>query len=98
MDAKLTLIGGTELERIPVSVCVGTSCFLNGSQDILKGLMEYVETQGLEEAVQLSATFCMENCGEGPSVCVGEEVLKRCTLPIAIEALKAQVEQVGVTL
>ncbi len=98
MDAKLTLISGGEQERIRVSVCVGTSCFLNGSQDILKGLMEYVEAQGLEEVVHLSATFCMERCGEGPSVCVGDEILKRCTLPKAIEALKIQMEKSGVTV
>ncbi len=94
-DARLTLIGGAEQERIPVSVCVGTSCFLNGSQEILKGLMEYVQGQGLEDAVHLSATFCMERCGDGPSVCVGDEVLKHCSLPVAIEALDAQLKQSG---
>lgn len=93
LETELRLIGGRQAERIPVSVCVGTSCFLNGSQEVLKGLMEYVEAQGLEEEVNLGATFCMEKCGKGPSVHIGGQVIEHCTLPMAIDALKTKLAQ-----
>lgn len=88
LESELRLIGGGQTERIPVSVCVGTSCFLNGSQEILKGLMEHVESQGLEEMVSLGATFCMESCCKGPSVQVGDRVMEKCTLSEALAALR----------
>lgn len=92
MDSEIALIGGEETERIPVSVCVGTSCFLRGSQDVLKGLLDYVEANGLEDAVDLNATFCMENCGNGPTVRIGGAALHKCTLKQAVASLQAQLE------
>ena len=98
LDASLTLIGGDEQERIPVSVCVGTTCFLNGAQEILRGLMEYVETQGLEESVDLSATFCVERCGRGPTVRIGGEVFEHCTLEKALGLLRERLDSVLIRL
>jgi len=96
LDQELMLIGGDQQEKIPVSVCVGTSCFLNGSQEILKGLMDFVEREGLEDRVDLRATFCMEECGKGPSVRIGNDVINHCTLNTAVTTLKAQLDPVAV--
>ena len=75
--------------RVPVRVCVGTSCFVRGSQALLQSLMKHVESHGLADRVDLQATFCFEACNRGPTVRVGDEVLERCTLDKARTALAA---------
>ena len=66
--------------RIPVSVCVGTSCHLRGSQKLLKSLMHHVDEQELGDQVEIQATFCMEACDRGPTVRVAGHVLNRASL------------------
>ena len=75
--------------RIPVSVCVGTSCHLRGSQKLLQNLLHHVEEQDLLDAVEIRATFCMEACDRGPSVRVHGHVLHRADLP----SVKAMLDQ-----
>ena len=67
-------------ERLGVSVCVGTSCYLRGSQKLLEDVMKYVKQQDLHEQVEVRATFCFEACDHGPTVRVGETVLKTATV------------------
>jgi len=66
--------------RVPVSVCVGTSCHLRGSQQILTELMHHVDAQDLGGRVEIQATFCLEACDRGPTVRVAGQVLHRATL------------------
>jgi len=73
----LTDTGG---QRIPVSVCVGTSCHLRGSQKLLQALLHHVEDQDLGDKVEIRATFCMEACDRGPSVRVHGHLLHRADL------------------
>ncbi len=60
--------------RVPVSVCIGTNCYLKGSYDTLKRLMEAARRDGLEEAFDFQATFCFENCKASPNVRVGDDI------------------------
>ena len=82
----LTDAGG---DRIPVSVCVGTSCHLRGSQKLLKELLHHVEDHDLGEEVEIRATFCMEACDRGPTVRVAGHVQNRATL----DSIKELVEK-----
>jgi NADH-quinone oxidoreductase subunit G len=75
--------------RIPVSVCVGTSCHLRGAQKLLKELLHHVEDQELGTEVEIRATFCMEACDRGPTVRVAGHVLHRANL----DSVKALMDQ-----
>lgn len=59
---------------VDVAVCLGTSCYLKGSYNVLHSLMEKVTELGLEDRVNLHGTFCFENCHESPCVKVSGEV------------------------
>ena len=62
-----------------VQVCVGSSCHLKGSYEIIQLLKEKVKN-GLEDCVDLSATFCLGKCGiSGVSVQVDEEIITGIT-------------------
>ena len=73
--------------KTSVSVCVGTSCFVRGSQKLLRGIIEHVEAKGLRDEVDIAATFCHERCAKGPTVIVNGEIIERCTIERAIEAV-----------
>ena len=51
-----------------ITICIGSSCHLKGSRQIVESLQELVDQNGLAERMQLSGTFCMGRCTEG--VCV----------------------------
>ena len=58
-----------------VYVCVGRSCHLRGSYDIIQ-LMKYrLKKNGLEDSVELSAAFCLGKCTQGVSVKVDDEII-----------------------
>jgi len=74
---------------------VGTSCFVRGSQAILQALMRDIQAEGLEDRVDLEATFCFETCNRGPTVRVGDEVFERCTHETARNAMRAALAPEG---
>ena len=83
----LVLLDNDRVEKVEVSVCVGTSCFLRGSQSLLKRLADYVESRDLDDAVEVQATFCFEHCDRGPTVRVGGQVIEHCTFETARDAI-----------
>ena len=59
---------------VKVTVCIGSSCHLKGSRQVVEELQYLINKHGLDERVELSGTFCMGNCGEdGVSVTVDGE-------------------------
>lgn len=87
-DSDLDLVNGTNKEKLEVRVCLGTSCMVRGSQQLLHDLAGEIEKRGLHNAVELAATFCFEQCDRGPSISVGEQVIEKCTLEKACKALE----------
>lgn len=57
-----------------ITVCVGSSCHLRGSYEIIAFLKELLRIHRLEQRVLLKGSFCMEKCSEGVNVKVNEEV------------------------
>lgn len=57
-----------------VSICIGSSCHLKGSRDIIKQLQDLVAEHKLENKVDLSGCFCIGNCMEGVCVTVDGEL------------------------
>ncbi|MBC8536256.1 (2Fe-2S) ferredoxin domain-containing protein [Feifania hominis] len=58
---------------LDVFVCIGSSCHLRGSYDIIGGFKSLIEQHGLQDKVNLSASFCLGHCTDGVTVKVGEE-------------------------
>ena len=56
-----------------VTVCIGSSCHLKGSRQIVERLQALVAEKDLKEKVELSGKFCMGNCQNGVCVTVDDE-------------------------
>ena len=57
-----------------VTVCIGSSCHLKGSRQIVEQLQYLIAENNLKEKVNLGGTFCMGKCAEGVCVTVDETV------------------------
>lgn len=51
-----------------LTVCIGSSCHLKGSREVIEQLQQLIALHNLADTVELSGTFCMGRCREG--VCV----------------------------
>ena len=80
--------------EVKVAVCVGTSCYVRGSQAVLKKIADYIQDKALGHLVKLEATFCTENCDHGPMVMVGDKAIYKATAPQTIAEIETQLEAV----
>ena len=52
-----------------IQICIGSSCHLKGSQQIIEMFQKSVEENNLQDKVELVGSFCMgECCNKGVSV------------------------------
>ena len=58
---------------LKVTVCIGSSCHVKGSRQVVEELQYLVGENGLKDKVELGGTFCMGRCQEGVCVTVGNE-------------------------
>ena len=58
---------------VTVTVCVGSSCHMKGSYQVIKTFQEIIKERGLEDKVALTASFCMGRCLDGISMQVDDE-------------------------
>jgi NADH-quinone oxidoreductase subunit G len=80
--------------EVKVSVCVGTSCYVRGSQSVLKKIADHIQGKALGHLVKLEATFCTENCDRGPMVMVGDKTIYKATVEQAVTEMTTQLEKV----
>jgi NADH-quinone oxidoreductase subunit G len=86
-EGGISLIQSGE-EKKKISVCVGTSCFVKGSQKLLNRVVRHISVEGLSDEFEVSATFCAENCDKGPTVVVEGEIINHCSF----EDLKKKID------
>ncbi len=55
-----------------VTVCIGSSCHLKGSRQVVEQLQYLIQKHDLGEKVELGGTFCMSRCQEGVCVSVDD--------------------------
>lgn len=56
-----------------VTVCIGSSCHIKGSRQVVEQLQYLIAENKLEDKVELSGTFCMGQCQDGVCVTVDDE-------------------------
>lgn len=57
---------------LTVTICLGSSCNLRGSDDLASNIQQLIEKENLEGRVDIVGAFCMDACSKGVSVRVGE--------------------------
>jgi len=58
-----------------IYVCVGSSCHLKGSYQIIRLMKEHLAKNGLADKVNLSAAFCLGKCTDGVTIKVDDRIV-----------------------
>ena len=74
-----------------VTVCVGSSCHIKGSRDVIMKFNDLLKEHGLENKVELKGCFCMERCGEGLNWQIDDEQLTSATVEEATDIFEKRV-------
>lgn len=56
-----------------VTVCIGSSCHIKGSRQVVEQLQYLIGENNLSDKVELGGTFCMGKCRQGVCVTVDGE-------------------------
>ena len=55
-----------------VTVCIGSSCHIKGSRQVVEQLQKLISENNLGDKVDLGGTFCLGNCQKGVCVTVDD--------------------------
>lgn len=55
-----------------VTVCIGSSCHIKGSRQVVEQLQYLIAENNLSDKVELGGTFCMGQCQKGVCVTVDD--------------------------
>ena len=58
---------------LKITVCIGSSCHIKGSRQVVEQLQQLIAANELGEKVELGGTFCMGKCQQGVCVTVNDE-------------------------
>ena len=57
---------------LKITVCIGSSCHIKGSRQVVEQLQYLISENELNEKVELGGTFCMGKCQQGVCVTVND--------------------------
>ena len=57
---------------LKITVCIGSSCHIKGSRQVVEQLQSLIAENNLGEKVDLGGTFCMGQCQKGVCVTVND--------------------------
>lgn len=57
-----------------VTVCIGSSCHIKGSRQVVEQLQYLIKENNLGDKVELNGTFCMGKCQQGVCVTVDDKL------------------------
>lgn len=57
-----------------VTVCIGSSCHIKGSRQVVENLQNLISENNLSDKVDLAGAFCMGNCQKGVCVKIDEQI------------------------
>ena len=55
-----------------ITVCIGSSCHIKGSRQVVSQLQYLISQNNLDDKVELGGTFCMGQCQKGVCVTVDD--------------------------
>lgn len=58
-----------------IQICVGSSCYLKGSEELVGMLKKAIEKSGWENEITLAGSFCIGKCNKvGVTIQVDDEI------------------------
>ena len=74
-----------------VYVCIGSSCHLKGSYDIINVFKQQIAQQHLEDKVNLNASFRLGHCQNGVTIKIDDRLVTGLNAENAAEVFQKEV-------
>ncbi|NCB33869.1 MAG: (2Fe-2S) ferredoxin domain-containing protein [Erysipelotrichia bacterium] len=80
---------------VTVEVCIGSACYVRGSNHVVDDLKAMIKEENWEERVALKGSFCMKACQNhiGLGIKVNGRQLEGITLQNAKEMIREEVKK-----
>lgn len=72
---------------ILIEICVGSSCHVKGSNQLIGILKEMIKYHGWEDTILLKGVFCMQRCQTGLGININQKPVEGIGLHNAKEVL-----------
>ncbi len=81
-------------EKHLITLCLGSSCFVNGSSMILEHVKEFIAARNLNN-VELKGSLCQGHCKDGPSITVDGNLYTKLTITKLQSILESHLISLG---
>ena len=76
---------------VTVEVCIGSACYVKGSNEVATILQELIKEKGWEDPVNVKGAFCMQVCTQGLGLRVNGKQLLGVGLHNVREVLEREI-------
>jgi NADH:ubiquinone oxidoreductase subunit E len=67
------------LNKRMIKICLGSSCFSRGNQDLIAEVQKFIRTRSLEDKVSFTGDHCISQCSNGPNLTIDGKVFNSTT-------------------
>lgn len=64
---------GMEAKTI-INICLGSSCYHRGNEDVLETIKMYLKEHQLDNKVEFKGHLCDGHCSKGPNIQINDEL------------------------
>jgi NADH:ubiquinone oxidoreductase subunit E len=68
------------LRKRKIVICLGSSCFARGNQELIPVIRRYLIRKQMEDKVDFKGDHCFSNCSEGPNMMIDSKLYQHITL------------------
>jgi len=73
--------------KTKISICLGSSCYRRGNQEVLEIIKEYLKKHQLADQVEFKGHLCTGKCAEGPNLQINDKEFHHVDQNAVIEIL-----------
>ncbi len=67
------------LRKRKIVICLGSSCFARGNQELIPMVRRYIARKQLEDKVDFKGDHCFNHCSLGPNMMIGDKIYQHLT-------------------
>ena len=75
---------------VEIKVCIGSACYLKGSNDVIKEFQKVISERKLEDRITLKGSFCLNRCTEAVSTQVNDKQI----MSMDVEKVKILIDEI----
>ena len=81
-------------ETTVISICLGSSCYRRGNQEVLEVIKKYLSSHKLTDKVEFKGHLCQGKCAEGPNFFINNTGYQKIDRNSVIDILNQHFELV----